>query len=90
MHARKCADREAGVNFSRGRSALFRDMYRVQQHLLVGSEGYAKQNSAGICTSLPNVFLDGLSRSGVILALKDVATFEGEDKLMPRSAACGQ
>jgi len=54
-------------------------VYRVQQHLLLGGERYAKQNDARITASLPNVSFNGISAPGAILALKDVATFEGED-----------
>src|SRR5262249_55213420 len=85
---RKCAHCEAGINFIHGRLIHVGDVYCVQQHLLLGGEGYTQHNNSGISTSLPNVALNGLSRGGVVLALKDVATLEGEDKLRLSGAAC--
>jgi hypothetical protein len=49
-------------------------------HLFVGRERYAQQNDARVATRLPDVTHDGLSRGGVILALKDLAAFEGKAK----------
>ena len=71
----KCADREAAINYRYRRAARFGNMYRVQQHLFIGTKRNPEQNSAGISASLPNVALNGLGSSGVILALKDVSTF---------------
>lgn len=76
----KCSENEAAINLRSGFFTRFRDMDCVQKNLIPGGEGYAKQKNTGVRASQPDVALNRLMRCGLILALKEVSAFEGEDK----------